>query len=84
MNEWTFWIPMKGKGTDAESAWLDAMAQTFEGYLRDIPRVPEALFTSDEPVPSAEILGGSLSDGFGIDHGPEVEEITPLHFEDPD
>lgn len=81
MNEWTFWIPIHGKGDSAKEAWDDAIEKTVDAILRSAEwkEPPEALFASDDHIPP-EILGGSLSDGFGVDHGPE--EPPPLEFDD--
>lgn len=73
MNDYTFWIPIFGKGDNAKEAWDDALDKTVDAVLKgnEWTQPPEALYTAHEEVPAAEILGGSLSAGFGIDHGPE-------------
>lgn len=73
MNEYTFWIPIFGKGDSAKEAWDDALDKTVSAVLKgnEWAQPPGALYTAHEEIPSAEILGGSLSAGFGIDNGPE-------------
>lgn len=84
MNEFTFWIPIHGKGKTVEEAWDNAWIKTLYNRLRDEEwtRPPEDTFTEHQHIPTGEILGGFLSAGFGIDHGPEVEEINPHGYEE--
>lgn len=72
MNEFTFWIPITGMGDNAQEAWEEAIGNLHTGILKEeYNKPPEDVFTKDDEIPSAEILGGSLSGGFGIDMGPE-------------
>lgn len=81
MNEWTFWIPITGMGDDFREAWEAALERLIEGIHKgEYTHPPEDLFGPDDEVPAAEILGGSLSDGFGINNGPE--EPPTLTFDD--
>ncbi len=78
MNEYTFWIPITGMGDTPLEAWQEALEGLIEGISTSQYAEPPAdMFGPDDPVPTAEILGGALSAGFGIDNGPEeIEEIN--------
>ncbi len=72
MKNYTFWIPIQGRGNNFAQAWQDAMEAFQEAAFQgeyDLP--PADIFEEDDPVPAAEILGGSLSNGFGICEGEE-------------
>lgn len=74
-----FWIPVHGLGDNAQEAWQDAIESLQAGIAEGRFNEPPAdIFEEDKPVPAAEILGGLLSFGFGIDKGEkEIEEINP-------
>lgn len=66
LQEYTFWIPIKGTGFNSLDAWENAVS----AWAMDLPtNPPEPLFQHNEDVPTAEILGGKLSDGFTINNG---------------
>lgn len=72
MNRYTFWIPIDGVGDTAAAAWDAAVENLQAGIAQGELDVPPAdIFEKGEPVPAAEILGGSLSAGFGINEGEE-------------
>lgn len=82
MNDYTFWIPLTGVGDTLLEAWQDALERVIEGISKgEYVEPPSDLFKAHDPIPAAEILGGSLSGGFGIDHGPEPDPSFH-HFED--
>jgi hypothetical protein len=72
MKRFTFWIPIEGSGDNAQEAWDEAMEKLLAAALTgEYTKPPEDVFGEHEEVPAAEILGGSLSNGFGIDNGEE-------------
>lgn len=73
MNNFEFWFSIQGIGDTPKEAWDDAMEKFLGALMRgkEWNNPPANTFGKDEPIPADEILGGSLSGGFGIDHGPE-------------
>lgn len=72
MNNYTFWIPIQGTGDDPKEGWISALESLMERLMRDdslLDTPPANIFRVHDPIPAAEILGGSLSDGFGMDEG---------------
>jgi hypothetical protein len=75
MREFTFWLPIHGHGDTPQEAWEDAIANMQAGIAEgEYEAPPAALFGPEDEIPAAEILGGSLSGGFGIDPGPESDD----------
>jgi hypothetical protein len=75
MNNYTFWIPIPAKGINAYDAWrnLRFIGETWYPESLQSPQ-PPPIFQNSDPIPAAEILGGSLSAGFGIDEGEDDAE----------
>lgn len=75
MNNFEFWFSIQGIGDTPKEAWDDALDKFAAAWMRgkEWNNPPADIFDAEDPngIPSAEILGGSLSGGFGIDHGPE-------------
>lgn len=71
MRNYTFWIPIQGSGDNFKEGWNDAMEKLagsiMEGKEWNDP--PLDLFDKNDSIPAAEILGGSLSAGFGFEEG---------------
>lgn len=86
MNEFEFWIPIRGLGDTSKEAWDDAMEKFAAAWIwgGEWNKPPEDIFEEEDPVPSAEILGGSLSAGFGIDLGPDPIDIDAQRAADLD
>lgn len=69
---YTFWVPFEGRGFNPQDAWNDGFSSIV--FSKEWLKPPEDIFGEDDEIPSAEILGGSLSAGFGIDNGKASEE----------
>lgn len=70
MKNYLFWIPLTGDGDTPQEAWENAIANMVEDG-REFEKVSDNIFGPDEEIPTAEILGGKLNTGFGIDLGEE-------------